>query len=679
MHISTITFSNFRCFGPSPTTINLNLVNAFIGENGAGKSALLVGLARLFGIANEDRTVRVDDFHIGRGKSRSDFDEDGIKLWIEARIEFPELQDDTDQESLETIPQNFRQMLVDDTGSVPHCRIRLVAEWQKGNLPDGEIDQALYWVTKATDVEDEFSENDCFPMKPVDRQQIHVHYIPASRDPSKHLRVATRSMLKRLLDSAIWSDQLAEQVENATEELGISIAAEKSIQELQSQINNAWKSLYNRKRFTGLSLELESQRLEDVVSTLSARLLTEDGSQPEGVQWLSDGLRSLLYFTLVKSSFVIEQDAVTSDQDEVTFDRDKLNSPLLTLFAVEEPETHLAPHLLGRILRMIRELVESYRAQAVFSSHSPSVMNRIQPEEVRHLSLDPSTDCTIVSELPIPTGDQVAEKFIRQAVQAFPELYFARAVVLGEGDSEVIILNRLFEAKDFPTDPNVISIVPLGGRHVNHMWKLLKSLSIPFVTILDLDRERSGGGWGRVHYVCEQLIENGVDRDQLLRVGEGDEAHVLTDDEFEAVKDRDDSDSELQNWIEDLEQYGVFFSTPLDIDFLLYRAFREVYKKTTTSRPRRLSKKEDVAARQKRAVKKAVLRDALTAGKTYSDAEIASFRWYRHLFLTRSKPATHMAALSLINDETFLENCPEVLTRLLTCLTDRAKQGQGDS
>ncbi|QDT31951.1 AAA family ATPase [Thalassoglobus polymorphus] len=679
MHISTITFSNFRCFGSSPTTINLKRVNVLIGENGAGKSAVLVGFARLFGIATDDRTVRVDDFHIDRGKTRSDFDEDGIKLWIEARIEFPELQDDTDEESFQTIPQNFRQMLVDDTGSVPHCRIRLIAEWQKGNLPDGEIEQTLYWVTKATNDEEEFSENDCFPMKPVDRQQIHVHYVPASRDPSKHLRVATRSMLKRLLDSAIWSDDLADQVENATEELGKSIAEEKSIQELQSQINNAWKSLYNRKRFTGLSLELESQRLEDVVSTLSARLLTEDSSQSDGVQRLSDGLRSLLYFTLVKSSFVIEQDAVTSDQEEATFDRDKLNPPLLTLFAIEEPETHLAPHLLGRILKMIRDLVESYRAQAVFSSHSPSVMNRIEPEEVRHLALDPSTDCTIISELPIPTGDQVAEKFIRQAVQAFPELYFARAVVLGEGDSEVIILNRLFEANDYPTDPNVISIVPLGGRHVNHMWKLLSSLSISFVTILDLDRERSGGGWGRIHYVCEQLIENGVDRDQLLLVGDGDDAHVLSDEEFEEMKKWKISSPELMNWVESLEQYGVFFSSPLDIDFLLYRAFRDVYKQTTTSGPRQLSEKEDVAAKQKQALKKAVLRDVLTAGQTYSDAEIASFSWYRHLFLTRSKPATHMSALSMIEDDAFLENCPEVLTRLLTCLTERAKQGQGDS
>jgi hypothetical protein len=45
---------------------------------------------------------------------------------------------------------------------------------------------------------------------------------------------------------------------------------------------------------------------------------------------------------------------------------DTLDPPLLTLFAIEEPETHVAPHLLGRVLGMFRSLVEAPRGQAVF-------------------------------------------------------------------------------------------------------------------------------------------------------------------------------------------------------------------------------------------------------------------------------------------------------------------------
>ena len=100
-----------------------------------------------------------------------------------------------------------------------------------------------------------------------------------------------------------------------------------------------------------------------------------------------------------------------------------------------------------------------------------------------------------------------AFKYVREAVRGNPELYFARLVVLGRALSEEIVLRRIFEASGYPLDGHFISIVPLGGRHVNHFWRLLHGLGIPFLTLLDLDREKAGAGWGRVKYVGEQLLK----------------------------------------------------------------------------------------------------------------------------------------------------------------------------
>ena len=92
-----------------------------------------------------------------------------------------------------------------------------------------------------------------------------------------------------------------------------------------------------------------------------------------------------------------------------------------------------------------------------------------------------------------------AAKFIRGALLAFPELYFARFVVLVEGNSERIVLPRLAQAEGLTVDPSFVAIVPIGGRHVRHFWKLLNGLSIPHATLLDLDlrpergRLRTGG------------------------------------------------------------------------------------------------------------------------------------------------------------------------------------------
>ena len=66
----------------------------------------------------------------------------------------------------------------------------------------------------------------------------------------------------------------------------------------------------------------------------------------------------------------------------------------------------------------------------------------------------------------MPSEEDEGYKFVREAVQAFPELYFSRLVILGEGDSEEILLPRFLEVYDLGEDASSIVVVPLAGRHV---------------------------------------------------------------------------------------------------------------------------------------------------------------------------------------------------------------------
>jgi predicted ATPase len=74
----------------------------------------------------------------------------------------------------------------------------------------------------------------------------------------------------------------------------------------------------------------------------------------------------------------------------IGFQADGVPLPALTLIAVEEPENNLAPFYLSRIIRQIEDLTRGRRAQAVVSSHSPSILARIDPIQVRHFRLDPA-------------------------------------------------------------------------------------------------------------------------------------------------------------------------------------------------------------------------------------------------------------------------------------------------
>jgi putative ATP-dependent endonuclease of OLD family len=67
MHIESVTIENFRCFGPEPTVVTLGPdITALIGVNGAGKTAFIEALRRLFGVTREERTLTRADVHFGR-------------------------------------------------------------------------------------------------------------------------------------------------------------------------------------------------------------------------------------------------------------------------------------------------------------------------------------------------------------------------------------------------------------------------------------------------------------------------------------------------------------------------------------------------------------------------------------------------------------------------------------
>ena len=265
---------------------------------------------------------------------------------------------------------------------------------------------------------------------------------------------------------------------------------------------------------------------------------------------------------------------------------------------------------------------------------------------------------------------------MKQAVRAFPELYFASLVVLGEGDSEEIVLPRAATAANLPVDTSFVSVVPLGGRHVNHFWRLLNDLSIPFVTLLDLDRERHGGGWARVKYACTQLIKNGVAKNQVLRIENG----VLTDAEFAKMHTwnlKQDNVAALKAWTEALEEFDVFFSDPLDLNFMMLIAFPDAYHKATTGVgpkiPEEGSPEYNTRLEEARI---ATLKPKGSDGNTYSANEKAEFIWYSHLFLGRGKPATHILALNELTDEGLRDGTPAVLQRLIARM--REKLGRED-
>ncbi len=439
--------------------------------------------------------------------------------------------------------------------------------------------------------------------------------------------------------------------------------SEAGINSVTAEVERAWHALDDAPNFSRVGFRPFEAELDDLLRRVEMVLGPAPHTSEVGVHRLSDGQKSLFYLSLIAAVFGVEGEVRAGGASKLGLAAARLVPPMLTLLAVEEPENHLAPHYLTRIMAVLDQIAASPWGQVLLTSHSPAILGRVAPEDVRHLRLDSKTGRSSIKAITLPNSTSAAHVYVRQAVLAYPELYFARLVVLGEGDSEMILLPRLAQSHGMFLDRSFVSVVPLGGRHVNHFWKLLRDLEIPHVTLLDLDRERFGGGWSRVHYVIAQLLERGEKRDELLATEDG---KVLSDDEFAGMVDWELDPSTLDGWLSDLEKHDVFFSAPLDVDFMMLRAFPAAYKGTAPlgGGPRLPKDPNELDARINRAIE-VVLKGEGGDGSTYDVAEENEFPWYANLFLGRGKPTTHMLALASLKDSELKVGMPKPLDRLL--------------
>ena len=654
MRLESVTLSGFRCFGNDPITVPLSAeITAVVGPNAAGKTALLQALTKLFGISRAQRTIDRSDFHLAADADPDD--RDPKELVIDVLVALPELADGT--ATPETVAPSFRHMLITRKKKPPVCRLRLEACWEDDGTVEGEVSQEFCWVETLGETPEEDKKH---AVAAADRGLIQLYYTPANRDAGVQVRATAGALAARLLRAIEWSDEARDSVDEATEKLMDAFEAEAAIRAIGKRLKKRWSLLHDEQVDTKPRLSLVSRRFEEVVSKIAVIFEQGPDGHERGLDALSDGQQSLFYFALVAAVFDMERQVVNGEVDG--FQTDQLRIPALSIFALEEPENHLSPFFLARILRQVRSLTEEGSAQVLVTSHSPAVLSRVKPMEVRYCRCDPKTRESSVKKIKLPPGVSEEGKFVRGAMLAFPELYFARFVLLVEGDSERVVLPRLAEALDLLVDPAFVAIVPLGGRHVQHFWRLLSQLDIPYATLLDLDLGRAGAGFGRIKTAIENLIDAGVSKAKLLKIDKG----VLSDASFADMHTWQDAEDRkiLRGWIDGLKKYGVFFSEPLDLDLAMLTAFPAAY---ATTIPKGGGPKMTAAKAAEAVLGTSGPGLTLYTGP-YKDYPPV-FPAYRYHFLTHSKPATHLAALTHIKSSDLKTGMPPVLAEILVHIT----------
>lgn len=337
----------------------------------------------MFSENSNDRILHRSDFHLPKDILPDEMEQQS--LYIEAVFEFEELQSGSNGGEY-AIPIFFQHFVVDNPGRLPYLRIRLEATWEKSNTIDGSIDSKISYITCPEFAEIEEGNRTNASRRDLDK--IRVIYVPAVRDPSKQLKNASGTMMYQIMSSINWSEETKGNVKAKIKELNEQFEEEKGVSMFGTSLGKQWKTYDSDERYSTASLRFNSADIETSIRKTEVVFEPTETGKEYTIDQMGDGLRSLFYISLVDSILDVEGQMVREieiDPEHTSFNR---KPPILTIVAIEEPENHIAPHLLGKLVGNLKDIAGKNNAQAIMTSHSPAIVKRIDPENLRYFRLD---------------------------------------------------------------------------------------------------------------------------------------------------------------------------------------------------------------------------------------------------------------------------------------------------
>jgi ABC-type multidrug transport system ATPase subunit len=155
------------------------------------------------------------------------------------------------------------------------------------------------------------------------------------------------------------------------------------------------------------------------------------------------------------------------------------------VFIIDEPELNLHPHKKRILLNVLKNA--SLENQVILTTHSSEFIDMEEIDKVNIIKL--INGRSIITRF----GDETKNSPYMQKVllklkkTEQKEFFFARKVLLVEGDTEFGALPKFAENLGFNLDIRSISIIPIGSNYFVGLIKILQEFKIPFLVLCDLD------------------------------------------------------------------------------------------------------------------------------------------------------------------------------------------------
>jgi putative ATP-dependent endonuclease of the OLD family len=209
------------------------------------------------------------------------------------------------------------------------------------------------------------------------------------------------------------------------------------------------------------------------------------------------------------------------------------------ILLIEEPEMFLHPQTQRSLYKTLRAIGRTN--QVIYATHSPHFVSVPEYNEVMLVRRDETTG-TIVKMSDLPMNDKRREKLIKELDPERNELFFARRLLVVEGDTEKLAFPAYAMRMGLDLDREGATIVEVGGKkNLLEFARIAISFGIPTGIVYDADSSDFDGKQNK-----EEETYNG-ELDALANSGESVlvwrfsphyERHLrdaLGDDEFQSL------------------------------------------------------------------------------------------------------------------------------------------------
>lgn len=446
MYLSELRTQGFRCFD-NEFKIQLTAgLNVIVGENGAGKTAIISAIRQLFHDSESGRySICSDDF------------------FCPFSIDGKPAESFSIQAEFDGLDINNKVTLLPWIGTSNTALLNLQAENKE---IQGRF-KKLIWggVSKSSQFDPELLD------------LIQCIYLPPLRDAESKLSNGRQSRLSKLL-KALNRKELIQckkagtlhPLEEKVKEFNSSLATDTSlsIKDANKLITENLTMAIGHHFGQNTSIQFAETDFTKIAESLTLlffpNLSIDDQELFRSLSQNSLGYNNLLYIASILA--------------ELTLDEEGEGQPLFKLLLIEEPEAHLHPQLQIRLLNHLKSVAERNKnVQVIVTTHSTVLASSVSIESIIHLSKSRNPIATPLRACGLR---QNSSQFINRWLDVTKSnLLFASGVILVEGIAEQmlipaiakIVLKGQAEGKNSLENLGV-STINLNGIYFKHFMQL---------------------------------------------------------------------------------------------------------------------------------------------------------------------------------------------------------------